>query len=116
MRGGCGRSCPILRRRPPRPRPTRGVALLPPGDPLLLDRDRERLVPDAARRKILWRGAGMPGAILADGAIAGAWRARRDSSTLEFTVEPFAAFDGAALQVAADALAPHRGCRRAVVA
>jgi Winged helix DNA-binding domain len=96
--------------------PHTGVVLLPPGDPVLMDRDRERLVADPEHRKVLWRPAGMPGAVLSDGAIAGAWRARKKGKRLEVTVEPFgAAVDRAALQAAADALAPHRGCTAAVL-
>ncbi|MBK1788959.1 winged helix DNA-binding domain-containing protein [Prauserella cavernicola] len=62
------------------------VRLLPPWDPLLQARDRAVLVPDKAHQKELWKILGNPGAILADGEIAGFWRTRSAGKRLEFTM------------------------------
>ena len=57
--------------------PTRGVVrLLPRSDPGLLARDRARVVPDPAARKVLWPAVGWPGAVFVDGEVVGAWRTR----------------------------------------
>ena len=50
--------------------------LLPSGDAfyLLQGREREFLVPDAARRTELWTSRVWPGALLVDGEVAGTWR------------------------------------------
>jgi hypothetical protein len=50
--------------------------LLPSGDAwfLLHGADRELLVPDAAKRGMLWTSRVWPGAILVEGEIAGVWR------------------------------------------
>ncbi|MGH3439464.1 MAG: DNA glycosylase AlkZ-like family protein [Sciscionella sp.] len=76
---------PTLRkpREPPR------VRLLPALDPYLQARDRERLVPDKAARKQLWRILGNPGALLAEGEIAGTWRMKSLKTRLELSVTPF---------------------------
>ena len=65
-KGRCGR-------RPGRRHPAR---LLPSGDTffLLWGRDRELLVPDAARRAELWTSRVWPGAVLVGGEIVGTWR------------------------------------------
>jgi hypothetical protein len=58
------------------PRPAASARLLPSGDTyfLLQGRDRELLVPDAARRSLLWTSRVWPGAVLVDGEISGIWR------------------------------------------
>lgn len=66
-----------------------GVRLLPPRDPYLQERDRERLVADAAIRKKLWQPVSGPGAVLAGGEIVGAWRARATGQGVKISVEPF---------------------------
>ena len=71
------------------PRP-RLVRLLPPSDPYLQARDRALIVPDKDRQAAVWRILGNPGALLADGEIAGVWRARMAGRRrLEVTVTPF---------------------------
>ncbi|MGQ0841796.1 DNA glycosylase AlkZ-like family protein [Actinokineospora sp.] len=65
------------------------VRLVPPYDPLLQLRDRELLVPDAARRKELWRMIGNPGAVLAGGEIVGTWRTKAAGRRLDLTVTSF---------------------------
>ena len=87
-----------------------GVRLLGAGDPLLLGRDRELLVPDPAVRRRLWPAINAPGLILADGAPAALWRARKQGRRLALAVEAFAPLPLAAVQAEAERLAPHRGC------
>jgi hypothetical protein len=106
------RDLPRLRE-PPR---AGGVRLLSPGDPLLLGRDRERLIGDEAVRGRLWRAIGGPGLVLADGEPVALWRARKQGRRLELTAEGFAALPLPALQAEADRLALHRGCTTATVA
>jgi hypothetical protein len=53
---------------------SRVLRLLGPFDPYLQLRDRDLLVADAARRKVLWPTIGRPGAIVLDGEIVGTWR------------------------------------------
>jgi hypothetical protein len=64
---------PIVRAAPGPAAPAR---LLPSGDTyfLLQGRDRELLVPDAARRRELWTPRVWPGGLLVDGEIVGTWR------------------------------------------
>jgi hypothetical protein len=56
--------------------PTAPARLLPSGDAyfLLQGADREILVPDPGRRRMLWTSRVWPGALLVDGEIAGTWR------------------------------------------
>ena len=50
----------------------------------------ELIVPDAKAQKVLWRVLGNPGAVLVDGEIVGAWRAKAArQAALEFQFEPF---------------------------
>lgn len=55
---------------------TAAARLLPSGDTyfLLQGADRELLVPDAARRPLLWTSRVWPGAVLVAGEIVGTWR------------------------------------------
>jgi hypothetical protein len=87
------------------------VRLLPRSDPWLLARDRERIVPGAAHRKVLWPVLGWPGAVLAGTEVVGAWRTRssKGGTSLTVAVETFdslppkvrAAVEGEAAGVAA---------------
>ena len=65
-----------------------GVRFLAAGDPLLLGRDRERLVPDAGARKRLWTMIGGAGLVLADGEPVALWRGRKQGRRLTVAVEP----------------------------
>jgi hypothetical protein len=78
-------SLPALQQPPAPP----DVRLLPAGDPFLQARDRDLLVPDKAQHAEVWKILGNPGALLADGDIAGTWRAKLAKKTLEVTVKPF---------------------------
>ncbi|HWT22584.1 MAG TPA: crosslink repair DNA glycosylase YcaQ family protein, partial [Solirubrobacteraceae bacterium] len=87
-----------------------GVRLLGPGDPLLLGRDRETLLPDGAARKEVWRALGGAGIVLADGRVAGLWRAQKKGKRLVVAVEALAELDRGAVRAEGERLAPHRGC------
>ncbi|MCW3016482.1 MAG: hypothetical protein JWO02_3574 [Solirubrobacterales bacterium] len=93
-----------------------GVRLIAPGDPLLLGRDRERLLPDAARRKQVWRVLGGSGLVLSDGRLVALWRGRKQGKRLQVAVD---ALDGGvprdAIRAEAERLAAHRGCAGAEV-
>lgn len=65
-----------------------GARLLPPGDPYSQTRDRDTIV-DPKYRRAVWKTAGAPGVVLADGAVAGIWRPRKSGSTLTLTITPF---------------------------
>ena len=64
-----------------------GVRLLGGHDPYVAQPDREALVPDAAVRKRLFPSVGRPGAVLADGVLAGLWRGYKKGDVLEVGVE-----------------------------
>jgi hypothetical protein len=70
----------ILTRDEPTLRATPGSAasarLLPSGDAyfLLQGAERELLVPDADRRRLLWTPRVWPGAVLVEGEVVGTWR------------------------------------------
>jgi hypothetical protein len=87
------------------------VRLLPPSDPYLQARDRDVLVPDPARRKVVWPAMGRPGTVLVNGEIAGVWRAKMAArSVLEITVSSFGG-RLPALSEAAAGVANLRGAR-----
>jgi hypothetical protein len=69
------------------PEPAAPARLLPSGDTFLLlhGRDRELMVPDAARRGQLWTPRVWPGGLLVGGELAGTWR-RADAV---LTVQPW---------------------------
>jgi hypothetical protein len=101
---------------PPRARrAAKGVRLLAAGDPLLLARDREVLIPDRELRARVFRPAGSPGVVLAHGEVAGLWRARKKGRRLEVEVEALGALDLAAVEAEAERLAPLRGCTSVAV-
>jgi hypothetical protein len=94
------------------------VRLLPPFDPLLQSRDRDLLVPDARRRKELWRPIGNPGAVLADGEIVAAWRTKATARKITITVTPFQRLTKtttAAIEAEAEHVTRARGVAEAAV-
>lgn len=110
-----GRRCAIpadampLLENPPEPN---AVRLLPPKDPLVQARDRALLVPDPAHRKEVWKILGNPGTILADGEIAGTWRATRSGRRLDVTMTallPLSARARAAAEDEAERVCAARG-------
>jgi hypothetical protein len=86
-----------------------GVSLLGPFDLFLQARDRPLLVDDPARAKALWPVLGRPGAVLADGEVAGTWRPRKAGSSLTVAVTLWAPVPRDALTEAAERLAAFRG-------
>jgi hypothetical protein len=100
---------------PPAPEQAVGVRLLAAGDPLLLARDREVLVPDKALRARIFKPTGSPGVVLQDGTLAGLWRARRKGSRLELEVEALGALDHDAVHAEAGRLAELRRCTSVAV-
>lgn len=66
-----------------------GTRLLGPFDLFLQARDRALLVPDTAHTKELWPVLGRPGAVLADGELAGTWRPRKSGNRFTVTVQPW---------------------------
>ena len=98
--------------------PPVALRLLGPFDLFLQARDRELLVADPARSKALWPVLGRPGAILADGELAGMWRPRKAGATLRVQVELWARSTSALrdrIGEQAQRLAAHRGLRLAGV-
>lgn len=89
--------------------PVRGTRLLAPFDPFLQTRDRELLVPDAARRKELWPTLGRPGAVLVDGEPAGVWRPRAAGGRLAVLLTPWRDVRLADVEDQAEQLAVTRG-------
>jgi hypothetical protein len=89
--------------------PATGVSLLGPFDLFLQARDRPLLVEDPDRTKALWPVLGRPGAVLADGEIAGTWRPRKAGSSLTVAVELWAPVPREAVTEAAERLAAFRG-------
>jgi hypothetical protein len=67
--------------------PASGTSLLGPFDLFLQARDRELLAPDRAHAKALWPVLGRPGAVLADGELAGTWRPRASGRSLTVAVQ-----------------------------
>ena len=86
--------------------------LLGPFDLFLQAKDRSTLVPDVARAKELWPVLGRPGAVLADGELAGAWRPRKSGRSFTVAVQPWRRLTGStreAVVAEAERLAAYRG-------
>ncbi|MDQ8044103.1 MAG: winged helix DNA-binding domain-containing protein [Solirubrobacteraceae bacterium] len=92
-----------------------GIRLLAPGDPLLLGRDRETLIADAAVRTRLFGAIPTTGLVLSGGRPVATWKAKKGGKRLDATVDAFGAVDATALEAAFAQLAPHRGCTSASV-
>lgn len=91
-----------------------GVRLLPPNDPYLLARDRATLVPDPAKRKVVWPSLGAPGTLVVDGEIVATWRSQKKGTVLRVQISYFdrpIANAAALIQHEAQLLAELRGCR-----
>lgn len=90
------------------------VRLLSPYDLFLQARDRPLLVDDPARSRALWPVLGRPGAILADGDLAGVWRPQQSGGRLtvrvQWWVRPAATLQRR-LAEQAERLATYRGVR-----
>jgi hypothetical protein len=83
-----------------------GLRVIAPGDPLLLTRDREALIPDPAWRKRIWSAIPNTGVVLQDQRPVALWKARKRGRTLEVTLGGGAP----AVHDALVRLASHRGC------
>ncbi|MEU4790627.1 winged helix DNA-binding domain-containing protein [Micromonospora tulbaghiae] len=91
---------------------TTATRLLGPFDLFLQAKDRATLVPDAARVKELWPVLGRPGAVLADGELAGTWRPRKSGRTFTVAVQQWRKLTGSARDAVvaeAERLAAYRG-------
>lgn len=97
------------------PPAARGLRLLPPGDPYLQKPNRPLLAPDAGLRKRLFRPVASPGAVLADGRLAGLWRVKAKGRKAEVTVEPLEPLSSGDLQAEAERVAQVRGSTGAVL-
>ncbi|WP_245743666.1 winged helix DNA-binding domain-containing protein [Geodermatophilus poikilotrophus] len=89
--------------------PATGVLLLGPFDLFLQARDRPLLVDDPVRAKALWPVLGRPGAVLADGEVAGTWRPRKTGATLTVAVQLWTPLPREVVTAAAERLAAFRG-------
>ena len=93
------------------------VRLLPPRDPYTQLRDRATIVQKEYHRDV-WRTAGDPGTVLADGKITGTWRPRKNGRKLTITVKTFSTLptrDKAGAQDEAEQIGPLRGALSVVV-
>lgn len=98
---------------PPRAR------LVPAYDPFLQAGDRAVLVPDAGRRRQVWRSVANPGVALVDGEVIGVWRGRRRRDRFAITVTSFTGVHGsrrALLEENAASIARAVGCHDAALA
>jgi hypothetical protein len=95
-------------------RPPSGVRLLPPNDPYLLARDRATLIPDPAKRKVIWPSLGAPGTLVVDGEIVATWRSQKKGTVLRLQISYFdrpIAKAAALIAQEAQLLAELRGCQ-----
>jgi hypothetical protein len=87
-----------------------GVQVIAPGDPLLLGRDREALIPDPAWRKRVWSAIPGTGVVLSDGEPVALWKARKKGERLDVTISG----DAPDERETFERLAAHRGCASVV--
>jgi hypothetical protein len=82
-----------------------GARLLPSGDAffLLQGADRELLIPEADRRRLLWTPRVWPGAVLVDGELIGTWRRAHGDVTIELW-QPLSPAQREAVEVEAGSL------------
>jgi hypothetical protein len=91
----------------------KGIRFLPPHDPYLFMRDRDTLIPNRELHTRVWRHAGNPGAILANGQIVATWRSQKKGRQLLITADPLVRISKrvrAEIDVEAESLAPYRDC------
>jgi hypothetical protein len=103
---------PSFRAAPARPAHAR---LLPSGDAyfLLQGADRELLVTEAARRRLLWTPRVWPGGLLVEGEIVGTWRRAHETVTIE-TWRRLSRAEREAVEAEAETL-PLPGIQRSIV-
>lgn len=74
------------------------VRLLPKFDPLMMGRrDKSLVLPDKVRDRVFRPAGQVEAVVLADGQVRGTWRTVRKGKVLQFTVEPFAKLNEAAM-------------------
>lgn len=78
-------------------------------DLFLQSRDREVVVPDAARRKQVWVILGRPGVILRGHEVVGTWRPRTKGTRFQLAVDEWTKFPKDSVEEQAQRLATHRG-------
>ena len=87
------------------------LRLLGAHDPYLDVRDREVLLPDKAKQRLVWKTVANPGAVLHGGRIVGVWKAKTQKEGLTLTAElfePLSRADQEALAADANAYAAFR--------
>ena len=68
------------------PLPERKLHLLSGHDPYLGLQDRDTILDDMAKPRLIWQTVSNPGAVVADGAIIGMWKARKKGNILDFKI------------------------------
>lgn len=97
------------------PSATKGIRLIPPGDPYLQKPNRPLLAPDRALAKRLFRPVASPGAVLKDGRLVALWRIRAKGKKAEITVEKLGRLSRAEVEEEAGRVAELRGADEAAV-
>ena len=92
-----------------------GIRLIPPGDPYLQKPNRALIAPDPELRKRLFRPVASPGAVLADGRLAGLWRVKAKGRSTELTVERLGRLTRKEVEPEAERIAALRGASEAVL-
>lgn len=101
------------------PPAAKGVRVVPPRDPYLLDRDRATLISDPDVRRRIWRATPTDGVVLVDGVPTATWRPKKSGGHLTLNVEAFGTLRKAVvadLEREATAIATLRGCTTVEVA
>lgn len=91
------------------PRRSEVVRLLSPFDMFLQARDRDLLVPEVARRKLLWVALGRPGAVVSGGEVVGTWRPRTSGRSLRLLLDLWCPVPEVPLREQVERLAAYRG-------
>jgi hypothetical protein len=88
-------------------------------DLFLQGKDRDRLVPDRSKHKVLWPILGRPGAVLSGTEIVGTWRPKSAGKDFTLRLELWTTLSKPArsrLEIEAERLAAHRGQRLEAIA